>query len=110
MGTYAIIVLMDSDENISMWRLDTSAGHVVMIFSDMGKLAEVAAYAERYGKRPDHRVAKVSFTAASAAQVLPEVEKLRLTMGADAMPYVTEGEERFNDLLAQIREQNATSG
>ena len=109
-GTYRIICVEDGDGNVSLWYVDTSAGRFVMMFSDMGNLAEVVTYAERHGKGPDQQISVMKFTVDSPAQVKSKVGEARLAVGATSMNYVTEGEEMFDDLLAQIREQNATGG
>jgi hypothetical protein len=110
MGTYAIIGLMDRDRNVGMWRLDTSAGGIVMIFSDMRTFAEVATYAERHGKGPGHKIAEITFTEDSPARARANAEEIGRISGTPSMNYVVEGEKMFDDLLAIIREQNATDG
>jgi hypothetical protein len=113
MATYGIIGLEKDDGNISLWGLNTTVGKVLMIFSDLSDLAEVMTYAERHGKGPDQKVTLLTYDAASPAQIKSEVEELRQTMGADKFKFdslVTEGEKTFEDLLAEIKKQNATNG
>jgi hypothetical protein len=109
MGTYGIIGLEKRDGSVSLWGLNTTVGRVLMIFSDLDRLAEVMTYAEHHGKGPDQQVVLLTFTAASPAQVKPKVEELRRDMGAVSMNFVTEGEEIFEDLLVAIRQQNAST-
>lgn len=110
MATYGIIGLEKDDESVSLWGLNTTVGKVLMIFSDLSDLAEVMTYAERHGKGPDQKVTLISYNAASPAQVKPKVEELRQAMGAVKFKFVTEGEKTFEDLLAEIKKQNATDG
>lgn len=110
MATYGIIGLEKDDGNISLWGLNTTAGQILMIFSELSDLAEVMTYAEGHGKGPDQKVTLLSYNAASAAQVKPKVEELRQAMGAVKFEFVTEGEKTFEDLLAEIKKQNATNG
>ena len=110
MATYGIIGLEKDDESVSLWGLNTTVGKVLMIFSDLSDLAEVMTYAERHGKGPDQKVTLISYNAASPAQVKPKVEELRQAMGAVKCKFVTEGEKTFEDLLAEIKKQNATDG
>jgi len=110
MATYGIIGLEKDDGSVSLWGLNTTVGKVLMIFGEGGDLAEVMTYAERHGKGPDQQVVLLSFTAASPAQVKPKVEELRRAMGAVKFKFATEGEKIFEDLLVEIRKQNATKG
>ena len=110
MATYGIIGLEKDDGSISLWGLNTTVGKVLMIFSDLSDLAEVMIYAERHGKGPDQRVTLLSYNAASLAQFKPKVEELWRDMGTGKCKFVTEGENTFEDLLVEIKKQNATNG
>jgi hypothetical protein len=110
MGTYEIIGLENRDGSVSLWHLVTDVGNVLMIFSDEGNLAEVLTYAERHGKGPDQQIVVIRLTVDSPAQIVPEVEGLRRAGGGVSVKFVTEGEEIFDDLLVQIRKQNAVTG
>ncbi len=110
MVTYGIIGLEKDDGSISLWAPTTTVGKVLMIFSDLSDLAEVMTYAERHGKGPDQKVTLLINNAASPAQVKPTVEEVRQAMGAVKFKFVTEGEKTFEDLLVEIKKQNATDG
>jgi len=110
MVTYGIIGLEKDDGSISLWAPTTTVGQVLMIFSDLSDLAEVMTYAERHGTGPDQKVTLLINNAASPAQVKPTAEEVRQAMGAVKFEFVTEGEKTFEDLLVEIKKQNATDG
>ena len=105
MGTYGVIILADGDGNsLGQYTLDTSVGPVVIIFSDIDHLAEVAAYAERFLPVPDAQIGALSITADSPAQAVGMIEKAAPEWAAK-VNFVSDEDELFDALLAALREQ-----
>jgi hypothetical protein len=104
MGKYRVIIFADANGNsLGQFTLQTSVGPVVMIFGNTDHLMEVMTYAQRF-LPPSAQLGTIDVTADSPAQVISLFEK-RAPGWTAQMNFVSDEEESFDALLAEMRKQ-----
>jgi hypothetical protein len=106
MGTYRVVIIEQS-EGVGLFLLHTNMGQVAMVFADTGSLDQFVAYYQRY-IGPDRRLGMVEITASSLTEAMERLKEGGLGWSADTT-FVTNGQEPFEQLMAPIREDLASS-
>lgn len=108
---YKIIFRQNSaGELLGPFYLDTNLGRVVMIFSTQPSLAEAMTYAQRSIVTPGIELTIAIRSADSLDEFVQALDAfLHEAFSEWNASYISEGNELFDDILAQLRDQNMAS-
>lgn len=101
---------MDDEENYrGLWTIFTNLGPVVIIFTRTDTLAEAIEYCRRFASAEGNQLGMMEIIADSSAEVVQMLTEAAPKWASETS-FVTDEEDLFDDLLAQLREQDGATG